>query len=124
MTDNPLASLASYSQFLAAQLNRADVVHTTLTVWSTSPYTGVAEGEVIFIAGFRLRMREELDFDEQIIASYGYEIYKEAEKLYWYDDFPHPNHSYISCYLSTSQTCTAQYQKESYSCPRFELREP
>ncbi len=36
-------------------------------------------------------MREELDFDEQLIASYGYEVYKEVEKLYWYDDFPHPN---------------------------------
>jgi hypothetical protein len=36
-------------------------------------------------------MREELDFDEQLITSYGYEVYRGAEKLYWYDDFPHPN---------------------------------
>jgi hypothetical protein len=91
MTDNPLASLASYSQFLAALLDRSGIVHSTVTVWSTSPYTGIAEGEVIFVDGFRLRMREELDFDEQLIASYGYEVYRAAEKLYWYDDFPHPN---------------------------------
>ena len=91
MSDSPLASLANYSQFVATQLDRPDMVRSTLTVWSTSPYTGVAEGEVEFLNGFRLRIREELDFDEQIITSYGYEVYKETEKLYWYDDFPHPN---------------------------------
>lgn len=36
-------------------------------------------------------MREELDFDEHLIASYVYEVYQGNEKLYWYDDFPHPN---------------------------------
>jgi hypothetical protein len=91
MPDKPLLSVASYSQFLAELLDRPGVVHSTITVWSTSPYTGVAEGELSFANGFRLRMREELDFDEQLIASYGYEVYKGVEKLYWYDDFPHPN---------------------------------
>lgn len=36
-------------------------------------------------------MREELDFDEGIITAYGYEVYRGDEKLYWHDDFPHPN---------------------------------
>ena len=91
MAENPLDSVANYSQFLAELLHRPGIERSTITVWSASPYTGVAEGELFFADGFRLRMREELDFDEQIITSYGYEVYKEAEKLYWYDDFPHPN---------------------------------
>jgi hypothetical protein len=91
MTNNPLESVADYSQYLAELLNRPNVIRSTITVWSASPYTGIAEGELFFVDGFRLRMREELDFDEQIIASYGYEVYQGAEKLYWYDDFPHPN---------------------------------
>ncbi len=124
MTDNPLASLASYSQFLAAQLNRADVVHTTLTVWSTSPYTGVAEGEVIFIAGFRLRMREELDFDEQIIASYGYEIYKEAEKLYWYDDFPHPNDPTLAATYPHHKHVPPNIKKNRIPAPGLSFENP
>ena len=41
--------------------------------------------------GIRLRLREELDFDAAIITSYGYEVYRHEERLYWYDDFPHPN---------------------------------
>ena len=36
-------------------------------------------------------MREEIDFDAGIITSYGYEVYRGEERLYWYDDFPHPN---------------------------------
>jgi len=38
-----------------------------------------------------LRIREELDFEAGIIASYGYEVYRGDERLFWYDDFPHPN---------------------------------
>lgn len=88
---NPLASVANYSDFLAELFNRPGVVRSTITVWSASPYTGIAEGELFFEDGFRLRMREELDFDAELITSYGYEVYKGTEKLYWYDDFPHPN---------------------------------
>ena len=41
--------------------------------------------------GYRFRMREEIDFEAGLITSYGYEVYRDNEKLYWYDDFPHPN---------------------------------
>ena len=88
---DPLTSLASYTQFLADLLNRPEVTRSTVMVWSVSPFTGIAEGEIFFTGGFRLRIREELDFDDELITSYGYEAYREAEKLYWYDDFPHPN---------------------------------
>jgi hypothetical protein len=91
MPDNPLQSLSDYSQFVAELLNRSTVDHSTIAVWSESPYTGVAEGEVFFAQGFRLRIREELDFDAALITAYGYEVYLEGERLYWYDDFPHPN---------------------------------
>lgn len=87
----PFDSLADYTKFLADLLNRPEVTRSTVTVWSMSPFTGVAEGEIFFSGGFRLRIREELDFDDELITSYGYEAYREAEKLYWYDDFPHPN---------------------------------
>ncbi len=36
-------------------------------------------------------MREELDFAIGLITAYGYEVYRHEERLYWYDDFPHPN---------------------------------
>jgi len=90
-TIEPLKSLGGYSRYVAQVLDRPSVVRSTLMVWSDSPYTGVAEGEVLFSNGRRLRIREELDFDAGLIASYGYEVYQGEERLYWYDDFPHPN---------------------------------
>lgn len=91
MSENPLRSLSDYSRFVAEALDRPDVQRSTVAVWSDSPYTGTAEGEAFFSGGFRLRMREELDFDAGLITSYGYEVYRGEERLYWYDDFPHPD---------------------------------
>lgn len=91
MSDNPLKSLNGYSHFMAESLDHATVERSTVAVWSTSPYTGVAEGEVFFLQSFRVRMREELDFEAGLITAYGYEVYRGEEKLYWYDDFPHPH---------------------------------
>jgi len=91
MTTNPLTSLSEYSRFVAELLGQPNVKSSTVAVWSDSPYTGIAEGEVLFMNGLRLRMREEMDFDAGLIISYGYEVYRGEERLYWYDDFPHPN---------------------------------
>jgi hypothetical protein len=73
MSENPLRSLAAYSSFVAELLNRPTAERSTVVIWSASPYTGVAEGEVFFVQCLRLRMREELDFDAGLITSYGYE---------------------------------------------------
>jgi hypothetical protein len=91
MIDNPLKSLSDYSRFVAELLGQPNVQSSTVAIWSDSPYTSVAEGEVFFTNGLRLRMREEVDLDAGLIMSYGYEVYRGEERLYWYDDFPHPN---------------------------------
>lgn len=88
---DPLRSLSEYSRYIAESFSQPNVKSSTVAVWSDSPYTGVAEGEVVFVNGLRLRMREEVDFDAGLIISYGYEVYRGEERLYWYDDFPHPN---------------------------------
>ena len=91
MIDNPLQSLSDYSRFVAELLSQPTVQSSTVAVWADSPYTSVAEGEVFFTNGLRLRMREEIDLDASLITSNGYEVYRGEERLYWYDDFPHPN---------------------------------
>ena len=91
MPANPLKSLGDYSRFVAELLSQLNVQSSTVAVWSDSPYTSIAEGEVLFANGLRLRMREEVDLDAGLIISYGYEVYQGEERLYWYDDFPHPN---------------------------------
>ena len=91
MAANPLQSLDDYGRFVVELLGDPIVMSSTVVVWSDSPYTGIAEGEVLFANGLRLRLREEVDFEAGIIISYGYEVYRGEDRLYWYDDFPHPN---------------------------------
>lgn len=124
MTDNPLASIAIYSQFLAELSNRPSVVRSTITVWPASPYTGVAEGELFFVDGFRLRMREELDFDAELITSYGYEVYKEMEKMYWYDDFPHPNDPKLASTYPHHKHVPPNIKRNRIPAPRISFTTP
>ncbi len=86
-----LKSLEAYSEYVARVTERFDVMRSTVVVWSISKYIGIAEGEIFIRGGYRLRIREEIDFAEGLIVSYGYEVYREDQRLYWYDDFPHPN---------------------------------
>ncbi len=89
--EKPLKSLKDYSQFVSTMLDKPYIKRSTVVVWSDSPFSGTAEGEILFLENFRLRMREELDFEDGLITSYGYEVYKGEERLFWYDDFPHPH---------------------------------
>jgi len=91
MGEYSLTSLTEYSRFVAEVFNRPNVTSSTVAIWSDSRGTGIAEGEVFFAHGIRLRMREELDFEANLITSYGYEVYRGNERLYWNDDFPHPD---------------------------------
>ena len=89
--ENPLKSLKGYSLFVSTTLDKPHIKRSTVVVWSDSPFSGTAEGDVLFREDFRLRMREELDFEDGLITAYGYEVYKGEERLFWYDDFPHPH---------------------------------
>ncbi len=49
-------------------------------------------GEVYFDDNFRVVVRERLVYDRLpvVLDSYGYEVWRGEEKLYWYDSQPHP----------------------------------
>ena len=119
-----LKSLTEYSDLVAGFLNRAIVVRSTLVVWSNSPYTGTAEGEMFFVENFRLRMREELDFDVGLITSYGYEVYRGAEKLYWYDDFPHPQDLSLASTFPHHKHIPPDMRRNRIPAPDISFTEP
>lgn len=52
MPANPLKALSDYSRFVAGLLSQSNVQSSTVAVWSDSPYTSVAEGEVFFTNGY------------------------------------------------------------------------
>jgi len=124
VSDSPLASLNDYSSFLAELLNRPTVIRSTVAVWSDSPFTGIAEGEVFFSNGIRLRMREELDFDAGLITSYGYELYRGPERLCWYDDFPHPGDASLAPTFPHHKHVPPDIRRNRIPAPTMSFRRP
>lgn len=124
MSETPLKSLSEYSRFVSQILSHSDVERSTVVVWSNSPYTGTAEGEVWFKGNVRLRMREELDFDSELITSYGYEIYRGGEKLYWYDDFPHPQDPSLASTFPHHQHIPPEIKRNRVPAPNINFTRP
>jgi hypothetical protein len=124
MSTHPLKSLREYSRYIAELFSRPNVRQSTITVWSDSPYTGIAEGEVIFTNGLRLRTREEVDFDAGIIVSYGYEVYRGEERLYWYDDFPHPNDATLASTLPHHKHIPPDIKHHRVPAPNMSFERP
>ena len=124
MDQNPLRSLPTYSDFVARLLSGSSVERSSVSVWSASPYTGVAEGEVWFRNGLRLRMREELDFDDGLITAYGYEVYRGQEKLYWYDDFPHPHDTSLASTHPHHKHVPPNIKRNRIPAPGFSYTQP
>ena len=124
MTDTLLKSLADYSRFVNELLHRPNVERSTVAVWSDSRHTGVTEGEVFFSNGMRLRLREELDFDAGLITAYGYEVYRGAERLYWYDDFPHPNDPDLSATFPPHKHVSPDIKHRRIPAPEMSFTKP
>ena len=124
MATNPLTSLSEYSRFVAELFGQPDVKSSTVAIWSDSPYTGIAEGEVIFTNNLRLRMREEVDFDAGLIISYGYEDYRGEERLYWYDDFPHPNDPTLASTLPHHKHVPPDIKHHRIPAPNMSFERP
>lgn len=124
MAESPLESLADYSYFLAETMSRPSVLRSTIRVWSSSPFTGTAEGEATFANGVRLRMREELDFADGLITSYGYEVYRGTERLYWYDDFPHPEESALASTFPHHKHVPPDIKRNRIPAPNLQFTGP
>jgi hypothetical protein len=124
MPGSPLGSLRDYSSFLAELFADPSVERSTVSVWSDSRYTGIVEGEVFFSHGIRLRLREELDFEAGLITSYGYEVYRGDTRLYWYDDFPHPNDPALAATFPHHKHVPPDIKRNRIPAPGLSFRQP
>ena len=124
MEQNPLGSLAAYSQFISKLLDNALIERSTVAVWSSSPYTGIAEGEVFFSEGLRLRLRQELDFDAALITFYRYQVYRDGARLYWYDDFPRPEDETLASTLPHHKHIPPDIKRHRIPAPELSFTRP
>jgi Family of unknown function (DUF6516) len=91
---NPLRTPEDYELFLYSLPERfSSIRRSTLTLVRRGHSLARVSGEIDFDNGIRLVVLERLVFDRLpvLIDSYGYEVWKGDQKLYWYDPQPHPN---------------------------------
>jgi hypothetical protein len=90
---DPLRSIDDYELFIYTLAEQFPIVRrSTVVIVRRGATLARVEGEIHFEQGIHLIVRERLLFDRQpgVIDSYGYEVWKQDEKLYWYDSQPHP----------------------------------
>jgi hypothetical protein len=91
---NPFSSLSSYERFIYTLPQDYPVIlRSTLLIVRRSRWLATLQGELSFPKRYRLRAYEQLtwDFGPVVVEDYGYEAWREGEKLYWYDSQPHPH---------------------------------
>ncbi len=90
----PLRTPEDYELFLYTLTERFPIIsRSTVTFIRVGATLAKVAGEVFFENGVRIVVRERILYDRlpAIIDWYGYEIWRDDVKLYWYDSQPHPN---------------------------------
>lgn len=94
MQGNPLRSPEDYELFLYTITEQFPAVrHSTVTFVRVGATLARVAGDLFLEGSFRIVVRERLLYNRLplTIEWYGYEVWKDEEKLYWYDSQPHPN---------------------------------
>jgi hypothetical protein len=89
-----LTSLAKYEALVYSLADRyPTILRATLVVIPRARGVADVSGDIDFVRGIRLGVREYLRFDLRParLLQYSYEVWRGGEKLYWYDSQPHPD---------------------------------
>ncbi len=86
-----------YESFIYGLIKEYPAVRSsTLHLYSVSSLTVIVEGDLYLDNGLRLRVLEVLDFKKGEIQSYSYAVYRNNEKIRWYDPQPHPENTELA----------------------------
>lgn len=86
-----LSSLRSYGELIYPLPDRyPSIQRSTLVLAPIGRTLAKPEGQVTFEGDVVLDVWELVDFNEERIRHYSYEIYQAGKKIAWYDPFEHP----------------------------------
>lgn len=67
-----------------------EIESSTLHLYTNSPTTCFVRGSIRFQSGLELRVFEYLDFSDGELLHYFYSVFRDEERIRWYDPQPHP----------------------------------
>lgn len=91
---NALRTAADYELFLYSLADHfGSIQRSTIVFVRRGGSLGRVSGELFFAFELRLVIRERILYDRlpAVIDWYGYEVWRNNEKLFWYDSQPHPD---------------------------------
>jgi len=94
-----LTTIAEYEAFVYGLRDTfSSVLSSTLRIIRTGPASGRLVGILTFSDHLRLDVAELVDFDARQleILQYGYVVWQDEERLYWYDSQAHPDDAVLA----------------------------
>ena len=91
---NPFQSLREYEDFVyTLRQQYPSIRQSILVLIPRGRRLAVMQGEILFEQGFRLQVKERVSDEtgQVVIETFGYEVWRDSEKLMWYDPQPHPH---------------------------------
>ena len=91
---NPLRTAEDYELFLYTLREQFPTIRrSTITFVRRGVSLARVSGEIYFDHDIRIVVRERILYQRSpaVLDWYGYEVWRGAEKLYWYDPQPHPD---------------------------------
>lgn len=92
-----IESISEFESFVKGIKNRYREIKISKLVFN-NPGNAIGElvGEIEFDNDIKLNISERIDFSDNTIESYRYEVYQGKAILYWYDPHPHPEEPSIA----------------------------
>jgi hypothetical protein len=123
----PFRTPEDYELFLYTITERFPSVQRSSLVFVRRGSTlGRVSGELHFAHGFRLVLRERVLFGRFPIVTdwYGYEVWKDDEKLYWYDSQPHPNSTSLASTHPHHKHIPPNIKRNRIPAPNMSFEQP
>lgn len=90
----PFQSLRDYEEYVyTLRLRFPSILQSTLVLIPRGRRIAILQGDLFFEHGFRVSIKERLsdEVGHVTIEAYGYEMWRNSEKISWYDAQPHPD---------------------------------
>jgi len=124
---NPLRTSGDYELFLySLDAQFPSVRRSTVAFVRRGATLARVTGTLYFDYGIRLVVRERLVYHRLpvLIDWYGYEVWQDDEKLYWYDSQPHPNDASLQSTHPHHKHIPPDIKHNRIPAPMMSFRQP
>lgn len=124
---NPLRTPEEYELFLYTLSEQFPAIRrSTVTFVRLGASLARVAGELHFDHGIRLVVRERILYHRLpvVIDGYGYEIWQDETKLYWYDSQPHPNDPALAATLPHHKHVPPDIRHHRIPAPEMSFTHP